>query len=129
MLRYSNNEHLQYQSVKEKSSNKIKKPRKCSLRATRKHLKREFEKLLVPDFAYKFPRNRSEKPHSKDSTNQQAKKCSKVLPDNLAEFIVENEAVHEELSEDEYLKCMEILTTTANRKNQIMQICQLLGEI
>jgi len=130
MLQYSSSEHHQFQSLKGiASGNKVKKTRKCSTRSTRKHLRREFEKILTPAFACKLPKIKTEKTNStKETFSVQAKKAIKILPDNLADFIIDNEASCQTISEDEYMKCMEILAITTNRKNQVLQICQLLGK-
>ena len=127
MLQYPSSAHQSYPALKEIiASTKVKKPRKCSLRSTRKHLKQEFEKLFVPAFARKLQKHQSVK--ASNSSGFQAKKPNKILPDNLADFIVDNEAAQQMISEDDYMKCMEILTKTGNRKLQVLQICQLLGE-
>ena len=115
------------QAQNENRCTKIRKPRKSSQRATRRILKKEFEKLLVPAFASKLARTYSDNINNK-SPSARPKKPPKVLPDNLADFIIDNESKKAVISEDDYMQCMEILINTKNRKNQIMQICEVLGE-
>ena len=135
MLQYQFNQTNQLQpcsSVKGRTPGrpiqpKLKKLKKCSQRSTRRNLKNEFEKFLIPAFASKVARSYAEK-SGYNYASPRNKKASKILPDNLAEFIIENESSHPVISDEDYMKCMEILTKTNNRKYQIMQICQLLGK-
>lgn len=106
--------------------NKVRKQRKCIQRTTRRSLKKDFEKLLVPTFASKLARNFSDNSTNKNQSTR-SRKPPKVLPDNLADFIIDNETANAVMSEEDYMRCMEILSNTKNRKNQIMQVCDVLG--
>ena len=125
MLHYQD-EDFPYQAKDESQPSKPKKPRKSILRTRRRSLKKEFEKLLVPSFASKISRSYMDKSKSLGVIRSK-KKLQKVLPDNLAEFIVNNESTHPVITDEEYMKCMQALTVTSNRKNQILQVCQILG--
>ena len=55
------------------------------------------------------------------------RKNENILPDNLADFIIENEAATPVLTEEQYDECLEILCSKISRRKQLVLIHRILG--
>ncbi|CAK8684417.1 unnamed protein product [Clavelina lepadiformis] len=101
----------------------IKKRRKYRKRTrlpTRRDLTKEFESLAATSQCgtpEKGDRSGVGRPRKKET----------ILPDNLIDFILENESNEPALSDEEYTHCMTVLAGDMNRKCEILKICDIIG--